>query len=214
MSKALIFWGGWPGHTPEETANYLSEGLQKRGWTTELVNSTEPLADVEGLKQYDVIVPCWTMGEMKAEECNGLAEAVRSGVGLGGIHNMSDAFRQELTYQWMVGGQFVGHPHVGEYTVTLTQETSPITVDLPDSFSYKSEQYYMLVDPGLRVLADTIYRHDGQVVRHPAIWTKSWGEGRVFYSALGHATQELRDYPDVFEMSLNGIEWARARSVR
>lgn len=211
MGKALIFWGGWDGHTPEQTAAYLASGLQGRGWETELVNSTEPLADTERLATYDVVVPVWTMGEMQPEEMAGLSAAVKAGVGLAGIHNMSDAFRKELTYQWMVGGQFVGHPHVGDYTVTLTSETSPITADLPDSFVYNSEQYYMLVDPGVRVLADTLYRHDGHVVRHPAIWTKSWGAGRVFYSALGHATQELHDYPDVYEMSLHGIEWAARR---
>ena len=32
----------------------------------------------------------------------------------------TDAFRGNVEYQWMVGGQFVGHPHVGKYTVRLT----------------------------------------------------------------------------------------------
>jgi type 1 glutamine amidotransferase len=42
----------------------------------------------------------------------------------------------------------------------------------------------------------------------PVVWSKHWGKGRVFYSALGHDPAEFDRYPAVFQMSLNGILWA------
>jgi type 1 glutamine amidotransferase len=42
----------------------------------------------------------------------------------------------------------------------------------------------------------------------PVVWTKYWGNGLFFYSALGHDLAEFDRYPAVFQMSLNGIHWA------
>lgn len=207
--KALVVWGGWDGHTPKETGEVLCEGLEERGWKVQVENSLAPLEDLKALKKLDVIIPVWTMGTMSKEQWEGLNGAVQAGVGCAGVHGgMGDAFRGNLGFQWMTGGQFVGHPHVGDYYVTLTDAKSPITKGMKKRFKYNSEQYYMLVDPGVRVLANTIYKYEGQKVVHPVIWTKTWGKGKVFYSALGHVAEEFRKYPDVLEMTLRGFEWA------
>jgi len=108
----------------------------------------------------------------------------------------------------MVGGQFVGHPHVGEYEVRVTTPFCSIVAPVYPWFTYTSEQYYMLVDPGVNVLADTRYRYEGREVVMPVVWTKKWGEGRVFYNALGHNADEFRKLSAVLEMSLRGMEWA------
>jgi type 1 glutamine amidotransferase len=45
----------------------------------------------------------------------------------------------------------------------------------------------------------------------PCIWKKLHGEGRVFYSALGHERAEFTAMPEQLEVTLRGMEWA-ARS--
>jgi len=211
--KALIFWGGWDGHTPEKTSQILARELKAKGFDVEVAATQDCLADLEKLKGFDLIIPQWTMGEMKGEHWANLSKAVREfGVGLAGCHGgTGDAFRGNLEYQWMVGGQFVGHPFVGEYRVQLTCK-DPITAGLAASFPYNSEQYYMIVDPGVRVLATTPYVYEDQVTIMPVIWTKQWGKGRVFYSALGHSFQEFIDYPAVLAMTIRGFEWAARRA--
>lgn len=87
------------------------------------------------------------------------------------------------------------HPHVGDYTVNIRDTAHAITAGLPSSFAYKSEQYYPLVDPGVHVLADSAYQHEGRSVTMPVAWTKHWVKGRVFYNALGHAPAEFTDFP-------------------
>ena len=207
---ALIVWGGWDGHTPKETSEMLAVELNKNGFDVRMENSLKPLEDAAALRNLNLIVPMWTMGELSKEQWVGLNGAIHdAGVGLAGIHGgMGDAFRGRVEYQWMVGGQFLGHPHVGEYNVDLTPVKSPITDGLPKSFKYNSEQYYMGVDPVNNVLADTEYAFEGKRCRMPVIWTKTWGKGRVFYSALGHVAEEFRKYPDVLAMTTRGLIWA------
>lgn len=207
--KALVFYGGWDGHTPDQMAKLLSDGLRNCGFEVELSQTVECLADKDNLAGLDLIMPVWTMGEMKYELYQNLSAAIQSGVGFGGVHGgTGDAFRGNVEYGWLTGGQFVGHPHVGDYEVRLTTNKSAITDAMPQSWKYNSEQYYMIVDPGLTVLADTLYEHEGKRTIMPVVWTKTWGKGRVFYSALGHTAAELASYPQVLEMSLKGLAWA------
>lgn len=209
MKKALFLSGGWDGHHPEKIVQLFAEDLRAQGLEPEIVTTLEPLADLEKLKTYALVFPCWTMGALANEQERGLVAAVRAGVGLAGVHGgMGDAFRGRLDYEWMVGGHFVGHPHVGDYEVRVTDHTDPITAGLPDAFAYKSEQYYLLVDPAVHVLAETDYRHEDRVVRMPVAWTKSWGAGRVFYSALGHNPDEFVQFPAARRLTVQGCLWA------
>jgi type 1 glutamine amidotransferase len=149
------------------------------------------------------------MGPLTPEQEKGLVAAVRSGVGLGGIHGgMGDAFRGRLDYEWMAGGHFVGHPYVGDYSVRVIDRTHPATEGLPARFAYRSEQYYMLVDPGVHVLADTEYVYEGRAVTMPVAWTKMWGAGRVFYQALGHQPEEFSEFPEARRLTVQGCLWA------
>ena len=70
---------------------------------------------------------------------------------------MGDSFRNNTEYQFMVGGQWVSHPDgITDYEVNITNHTDPITAGIPD-FTMHSEQYYMHVDPGNEVLANTTF---------------------------------------------------------
>ncbi len=209
MKKALFICGGWSGHHPERIVELFAADLQAAGLAPEIVTSFERLADSEYLKGFALIFPCWTMGSLTKEQERALVGAVKAGVGLGGMHGgMGDAFRGHLDYEWMTGGHFVGHPYVGDYTVRVTDPAHPIMAGLPASFPYRSEQYYMLVDPGIHVLAETDYVHEGRTVAMPVAWTKTWGAGRVFYNALGHQPEEFAEFPAARQLTVQGCRWA------
>lgn len=209
MKKALFIAGGWDGHQPERFAEILSDALTPAGFECELATELSILDDAARLATFNLICPCWTMGTLTEAQSRNLQDTVRGGVGLGGIHGgMGDAFRGNHDYEWMVGGHFVGHPHVGSYTVRLRDCASPITQGLPREFSYQSEQYYMLIDPAVQVLADAEYLYDGNSCTMPVAWVRQWGAGRVFYSALGHAPEEFTAHPASLELALQGMRWA------
>jgi type 1 glutamine amidotransferase len=67
-----------------------------------------------------------------------------------------------------------------------------------DSTSGGACQFFRIVD----------YTFEEGTCTMPVLWTKYWGNGLVFYSALGHDPAEFDRYPAVFQMSLNGIPWA------
>lgn len=207
--SALIVFGGWDGHEPDKVAEIFKIALEEEGFQVEVSDTLDAFNEKEKLMSQDLIFPCWTMGKLSDEQNGNLLEAVSSGVGLGGVHGgMGDAFRGHTDYEWMVGGHFVGHPHVGEYAVNKTKFEHAITSELPETFDYYSEQYYMLMDPVVEVLADSVYSYAGKECVMPVVWTKRWGEGRVFYSALGHKSSEFVDYPHVKEMTVRGLKWA------
>ncbi len=210
MSDALIVWGGWDGHSPEAFSELCAGMLRDEGFTVERSSSLDALSgDLSGLR---LIVPIWTMGAIESEPLAALLDAVAGGVGIAGFHGgMGDAFRDAAEYQWMVGGQFVAHPDgIKDYDVTIVDRESPITRGL-DDFHVRSEQYYMHVDPSNHVLATTVFDPVSAPwaagVVMPVAWTRQWSAGRVFYSSLGHAPEEL-EVPETRELLRRGMLWA------
>jgi hypothetical protein len=179
----------------------------------EVRDSLAAFDDPDRLKALSLIVPLWTMGTIEKPQAENLIEAVKSGVGLAGFHGgMGDAFRGNIGYQWMVGGQFLAHPDgIKDYVVNIVRADDPIVAGMAD-FPVKSEQYYMLVDPRNEVLATTTHRSSSAPwtngVVMPCIWKKRHGVGRVFYSALGHQAHEFTDVPEQLEITLRGMCWA------
>lgn len=176
--KALIAWGGWEGHTPEQSANIVRTLLERNGFDVTLGQGTAIFADPE-LASFDLIVPVITMSTIEKAELQNLTLAVRGGSGLGGFHGtMGDSFRNEPDYQFMTGGQWVAHPgNIIDYTVAITRPDDPITKGISD-FAYRSEQYYMHVDPSNEVLATTTFT-DAHFRASAALSCRSSGNGAM-----------------------------------
>lgn len=214
MRSALIVWGGWNGHDPEECAAIYRRWLHEDGFTVRVENNPEVFLEPE-IKDLSLIVPCTTMDKISKEAANNLAAAIESGVGMGGHHGtMGDSFHDSPVYQFITGGQWVAHPgNIIDYTVDVTKPDDPIMAGIK-SFPYTSEQYYMHVDPANEVLATTTFTGahapwiDGVVM--PVVWKKMYGQGRVFYSSLGHRAAEFEN-PNMATILRRGINWA-ARS--
>jgi type 1 glutamine amidotransferase len=210
--KVLIVWGGWPGHQPKETVDIFAPWLAEQGFDVEISNSLDSYLDAEKLKGLSLIVQAVTMGTITPEQEKGLRNAVRGGVGLAGWHGgLADSFRANPEYEFMVGGSWVAHPgNILDYTVNITRRDDPIMKGLAD-FKMRSEQYYMLVDPGIEVLATTTFPGDvvpaikGVVM--PVVWRKLYGQGRVFNSTLGHVASDF-NVAEAKEIMKRGLLWA------
>jgi type 1 glutamine amidotransferase len=213
MREALIAWGGWSGHEPEQGAAIVADMLREAGFKVWMETSTEAFAD-PALKDLSLIVPIMTMSRIEKEELANLSAAVRGGVGLAGYHGgMCDAFRDAPEYQFMCGGQWVAHPgNVIDYHVDITRPDDPVMAGI-DGFDYRSEQYYMHVDPSNEVLATTTFSGahapwiEGVVM--PVVWKRRHGAGRVFHSSLGHVAAEFA-VPQMRTILLRGMLWAAA----
>ncbi len=212
MKQALMVWGGWSGHEPKQCADVFAPILQAHGFQVEVSDTLDAFLDHDKLQALSLIVPVWTMGTITREQEKGLLSAIKSGVGIAGWHGgMGDSFRNNTDYQWMVGGQWVSHPDgITDYEVNIIDHQDPITAGIPD-FKLHSEQYYMHVDPSNQVLATTVFHStiapwiEGVVM--PVVWKRMWGQGRVFYSSLGHVAKDF-DVPEAREIQTRGMVWA------
>jgi len=212
MREALIVWGGWDGHDPEECAQIYRRWLHEDGFSVRVETETAAFADPDIMK-LSLIVPIYTMSKIEKEEAVNLAKAIESGVGMAGHHGgMCDAFRDSVDYQFITGGQWVAHPgNVIDYTIDVARPDDPIMDGIPPTFPHHSEQYYMHVDPAIEVLATTTFSGEHapwtKGVLMPVIWKHKYGKGRVFFSSLGHRAAEF-DVPEIATIQRRGINWA------
>ncbi len=210
--KILLVHGGWDGHQPKVYAEKISSFLQAEGAKVTISDTTAIYANEEVMAEIDLIIQSITMDHINGKEFAGLKKAVTAGTGFAGSHGgFCDAFRDHTEYQYMTGAQFVAHPG-GQvsYTVDITDQNDPITRGI-QSFPTKTEQYYMHVDPNIKVLATTTFNGDhdewinGAVM--PVIWKKYFGKGRIFCIALGHDPAEF-DQAIPKKLLMNGFRWA------
>ena len=211
--KAIMVWGGWEGHEPKQCVDIFAPILEEEGFAVTISDTLDTYKDRDLMAEQDLVVPAWTMGQIEGEQEQGLLAAVDRGTGIAGWHGcMADSFRNNTTYQFMVGGQFVAHPDgIIDYTVNIAAPDDPIVAGL-DDFQMHSEQYYMHTDPGNQVLATTTLEGrqsapwvNGTVM--PVVWKRAWGAGRVFYSSLGHVARDF-DVPEAREIQRRGMLWA------
>jgi type 1 glutamine amidotransferase len=224
---ALVVRGGWDGHHPVEATELFLPFLRDNGFDVAVEGDPEVYADAARMAEVDLVVQSVTMSQCSNEAVRGLRDAVAAGTGLAGWHGgIADSFRASSDYLQLVGGQFATHPSknpdevVGdqtdnylEHTVALTElgRTHEITRGIED-FTLTTEQYWVLHDDLIDVLATTThpvqpYHPWHRPIVSPAIWTRDWGQGRVFVSTPGHSLDVLQ-HSDVRTVIERGMLWA------
>lgn len=133
---------------------------------------------------------------------NSLMDYIKGGGGFVGIHAATDTFYEWPEYGEMIGGYFDGHPWNAGTEVTIRvqdgQEENPLTEMFGgESMTFK-EEIYQFKEPYDSSKVEMLLRLDTD--RSPmdlkgikrtdkdfgVAWSRTWGEGRVFYSSLGH----------------------------
>lgn len=144
-----------------------------------------------------------------------LVDWVRHGGAFVGLHCATDTNYNFAPYVQMIGGTFDGHPWHEEVTATIEDYRYAWTACLPAAWTL-TDEIYQFADfrrHPTRVLFSLA--HDSCDIAagkradqdYAMAWTRDWGEGRVFYTGLGHREEVWRDA--LFQQFLlGGIEWA------
>jgi len=214
--QALVVRGGWEGHSPVEATERFIPFLKEHGFAIEVHDGPEVYADAERLAATDLVVQCYTQGEATDEQVLGLSAAVANGTGLAGWHGgLCDSYRGSPDYLHLIGGQWAAHPGgFVEYDVVVVPEQADheLVAGLNPRWSLNTEQYWVLTDELNQVLATTTFEPADDTswqvpVTCPAVWTRRWGQGKVFVSTIGHKLEDL-DHPDVRTLTERGLLWA------
>lgn len=215
--KILMIRGGWEEHDTIDITNRYGRNIWPFGYDFTFTESFDCLKDKEELATYDLIVVAWgEPTEVPKEYIENISYAVSKGTGLGGWHAFCDVFRNNTLWQFMTGGQFVAHPGGDNqtYTVNITDPTDSIVHCMLDFTVKDTEQYYLHVDPSVKVLATTDFPNanglyaSNKPCKMPVVWTKKWGYGRVFYCSVGHNEKVFKENPTIETIVLRGLLWA------
>lgn len=190
------------------------------------VVATEDTSDfsTENLKRYAAVM-FYTTGEipMSGAEKTALLDFVRSGGGFLGVHSATDTFYSWPDYLDLIGGYFNGHPWHQAVTIEVADPSDPLVAFLGNSLQVEDEIYE---------ISDFDYRGSHVLLRldqssvdlgkpgvhqrfygWPLAWTRVYGQGRVFYTALGHEASVWQDarYQRILT---SAILWSMRRSSR
>lgn len=227
--QALVVRGGWEGHRPVESTDLFVPFLESNGFDVQIHDSNEVYADAEVMAATHLVLQCVTMSEISREAFQGLRTAVEQGTGLAGWHGgIADSYRNTSDYLHLIGGQFATHPskhpdaccndesdNFLDHTIELTElgRGHEITAGIED-FTLHTEQYWVLHDDLIDVLATTThpvqsYHPWHRPITSPAVWTRHWGQGRIFVATPGHSLDVLQD-DNVRTIIERGLLWASA----
>jgi len=218
--NVIYVYGGWEGHKPTESVDLMVPKLRAEGANVKVFDTLSVYTNEKLMAQTDLIIQIWTMGKITKKQFEGLEKAIMNGTGFAGWHGgLGDAFRGNLMYQFMVGGQFLFHPGGQiDYSIKIINKSDPITQGINDFDLKQTEQYYMLIDPNVNVLAisefdkERYYEPEKKENKltgstMPVVWKKNYGKGRIFYSSIGHNLTDF-EIPEVMTMQMRGFRWA------
>ena len=236
--KNIIFVYGGSIHSPKESADLFVPILEAEGAKVQVFDNFTVYEDQNLMNETDLIIQAFTdfftpvENRMNDKQFKGLQIAILNGTGFSGWHGgLGSSNTVNQRYQFMVGGQFVSHPGgITNFKVKIIDSIDLITKDIGDFEVKNSEQYYMLIDPNIRVLAVTEFTDEtyqkpvnlkleqinyldidvenqikGSVM--PVIWKKNYGKGRIFYSSIGHSLNDF-NLPEVMNIQMRGFRWA------
>ena len=188
------------------------------------VTATEDMSEFspENLERYAAVM-FYTTGElpMSSVQKTALLKFVRSGHGFLGVHSATDTFYTWPDYLDLVGGYFNGHRWHQAVTIEVVDPGDPLVAFLGNSLQFEDEIYQ---------ISDFDYRQSHVLLRldpssvdpkkagvhqrfygWPLAWKRFYGDGRVFYTALGHEASVWQDarYQRILK---NAILWSMRRS--
>ena len=180
------------------------------------LTATENLSEVtaERLAATDVLMFTLTSGELPfdAAQKSAIVSFVTNGGGFIGTHSASDTLYDWADYGRIVGAYFKEHPWTQEATVSVEDTSHPATRALPSSFRL-FEEYYTFRDnprPRVHVLLSLNTASVGAQGDYPLAWTQTIGQGRSFYTALGHFAGTWND-PRFRDHLVGAIRWVAKR---
>ena len=223
----ILFLGDNGHHKPAERVPQLMAALGNKGIN---VTYTDKLADInpDNLAKYDGLLIYANWDSISRPQEQALLTFVQSGKGLIPVHCASYCFRNSAEYvDKVVGGQFWRHK-MDTIQTRFTKPNDALTMGLP-SFKAYDETYlhsHLQADNNvlavrevkadqLKDLADATERGPGRpnAKEEPYTWTRTYGKGRVFYTAYGHdeRTWSQAGFQQLLE---RGIMWSVGERVK
>lgn len=187
---------------------------------TELITKKNLGRNAKNLNYFDAIVFASTTGELDmdgSQKKDMMSFIHDDGKGFVGVHAALDTNYTWPEYGEMIGGWFNDHPWTTFWAPIIVEDPSfPAVRHFPKEFT-KYDEIYQAKDWS-REKVNVLMRLDENKIdlKNPRVkradkdfavaWSKMYGNGRVFYSTLGHTKESWND-PDIQKMYFEAIKW-------
>ena len=208
-------------------ATAMTDFLPARKSWEDKINAycAEKLA-LDKIKGYDGFIFCNTTGDLPFPDPQGFIDLVKGGKAFIAMHSGSDTFHKFRPYIDMLGGEFETHKAQVEVEPIVHDAKHPAGAPFPSGFKVFDEIYIIksFTKESVRgILGLDAHPNDKTPGYFPVSWVKEFGQGRVFYTSLGHredvwdpewkaGTPERKNTPEIAktyqEHLLGGIKWA------
>ncbi|MBC8002575.1 MAG: ThuA domain-containing protein [Opitutaceae bacterium] len=143
----------------------------------------------EALKNYDAVIFANTTGDLPLPDNQAFIDWVKAGHGFVAIHSGSDTFHGFKPYIEMLGGEFKTHGPQVTVTAINKDPNHPATKPLPAQWEIFDEIYeFKSHEQGnVKELLSMDKHPQNKAPGYNGIsWYRNVGQGRVFYTSLGH----------------------------
>lgn len=186
----------------------------------EVVTTRDAAASItaQNLATFDGVF-FFTSGELPLSDAQkqALLDFVQNGKGFAAAHSATDTFYTWPEYGLMLGAYFESHPwNIFDARIEVEDFTHPSTAALGSAFILRDEIYVFAAPydrSRLHVLMHLDVNSTPSSLRPRAdgdyalAWTRTHGQGRVFYTALGHPPEVWNDVGFQSHL-LGGLRWS------
>jgi uncharacterized protein len=187
-------------------------------FTVDFARNDEELANkmsAAALRGYDGIIFANTTGQLPIPDKQAFLSEIRGGKAFIGMHSASDTYnsRGEIDpFIEMLGGEFQGHGDQVGVECLVTDPNHPSTRHLGESYCLEREEIYLFKNYDRRRVRDLLVldKHPNkksQPGHFPVSWCRLYGEGKIFYTSLGHR-EDVWENANYQKHILGGIKWA------
>jgi uncharacterized protein len=196
-------------HGASTTRAAIAEFLWSLPWLEVDITGDWDALRWERIAPYDVVIHySGNRGTAAtAEQLAGIQKFLERGGGYVPLHYTTRNDNPEFLN--LVGADFNGHPPFGPFTIRVADPDHPITRGL-STIEIEDECYRSKFPDrsALRVLQTSHHPDpEAKIDGEPSSWVREIGQGRLFYSALGH-DHRVWPHPVLRELLTRGIRWA------
>jgi type 1 glutamine amidotransferase len=208
----------------EAAHQVLLDLAARQGWSIVATDKGGAISP-KVLKKFDAVVWSNVSGDvLTLTQREAFQHYIESGGGFVGLHGSGGD--PVSFWDWysdtLIGARFAGHPMNPQFQqarVMMTVGANGIGAGLPQEWQMKDEWYSFSSNPrakGASVIAaldESSYSpkdmtgKDLRMGDHPIVWTRCVGDGRAFYSAIGHMPETYVE-PHHQVLLEQAIRWA------
>lgn len=203
---AILFLGDNGHHRPAERFAQFAPHLASSGIRLTYTDRMDDLND-DNLAKYDGLIVYANQDTIEPDQEKALLDYVKGGGGFIPLHCASFCFRNSADYVALVGGQF--QRHGGQvFGTEIAKPDHPVMRGFGGFRSWDETYIHTLENEDREILE---YRVEGDQARgrdkEPYTWVRTFGDGRVFYTAWGHDERTFGN-PGFINLVERGVRWA------